>query len=148
MKENYWEIIEKAVESVPAIKRTGLKAVELRERYAKLLMPLEGNINHVGMMYAGSLFALGEMTGGAIYCVSLDYTKFYPIVKEVHIKFIRPALTDVTTTVTMTPEEAKRLTRETLENGKADFDLKVELKDANDEVVTIVQGTYQLRPFN
>ena len=136
---------ELIVNAVDAIKRTGIRVVCLRDRYAKLLMPLEGNVNHVGMMYAGSLFTLGEIAGGAIHVVSFDMTKLFPIVKEIKIRFRRPATTDVTMKVELSAEEASRIQAEALEKGKADYVLNLELEDANGEVVSIVEGTWQVR---
>jgi acyl-coenzyme A thioesterase PaaI-like protein len=147
IEEKYQQAAELAVGLVEGIKRTGIKALALRDRYAKMLMPIEGNVNHVGMMYAGSLFTLGEVAGGAIHLVSFDGTRLYPIVKEVHIRFRRPASTDVTMEVELGEEEAARIQAEALEKGKADYVLNLELKDADGEVVSIVSGTWQVRRF-
>jgi len=120
--EKYADICNMAISLVPGIERTGLKVLELRDRYAKALMPLnEGNTNHVGIMYAGSLFTLGEFCGGIIHLVSMDFTKFVPIVKEVSIRFRRPARTDIT------------------------VELSLELKDQNGETVAEVGGVWQIR---
>jgi acyl-coenzyme A thioesterase PaaI-like protein len=136
------------VDAVEGIKRTGIRVLALRDRYAKMLMPLEGNGNHVGMMYAGSLFTLGEIAGGAIYVVSFDTTRLFPIVKEVNIRFRRPAMTDVTMEVELSAEEASRIQAEALEKGKADYVLNLELEDADGEVVSIVEGTWQVRAMS
>ncbi len=135
-------------DAVEAIKRTGIKVVTLRDRYAKMLMPLEGNVNHVGMMYAGSLFTLGEIAGGAIHVVSFDMTKLFPIVKEISIRFRRPAMTDVTMEVELSAEEASRIQAEALEKGKADYVLNLELQDTAGEVVSLVAGTWQVRAIS
>jgi acyl-coenzyme A thioesterase PaaI-like protein len=147
IEEKYQKAVELAVDLVEGIKRTGIRAVAARDRYAKMLMPIEGNVNHVGMMYAGSLFTLGEIAGGAIHLTSFDGTRLYPIVKEVHIHFRRPATTDVTMEVELSEEEASRIQAEALEKGKADFVLNLELKDADGEVVSVVGGTWQVRRF-
>ena len=143
--EKYRDTAAPLVGAVEAIKRTGIRVVVLRDRYAKMLMPLEGNVNHVGMMYAGSLFTLGEIAGGAIYMVSFDMTRLFPIVKEVNIRFRRPATTDVTMEVELSAEEASRIETEAIEKGKADYVLNLELEDAGGEVVSIVGGTWQVR---
>jgi acyl-coenzyme A thioesterase PaaI-like protein len=143
--EKYKDAAERAVGAVEGIKRTGIRALALRDRYAKMLMPLEGNVNHVGMMYAGSLFTLGEIAGGALHLVSFDVNKLFPIVKEVTIRFRRPAMTDVTMEVGLGAEEAARIQAEALEEGKADFVLDLELKGADGEVVAVVGGTWQVR---
>ena len=63
---------------IEGIRRTGLKVLSLRDRYVKLLMPLQGNINHVGIMYAGSLFTIGEVMGGAIFGASFAWASIIP----------------------------------------------------------------------
>jgi len=136
------------VDAVEGIKRTGIRVLALRDRYAKMLMPLEGNGNHLGVMYAGSLFSLGEIAGGAIHVVSFDMTKLFPLVKEINIRFRRPAMTDVTMEVEISAEEASRIQAEALEKGKADYVLNLELEDAGGEVVAIVDGTWQVRTMS
>lgn len=145
IEKRFKEIAELAVNSIEGIRRTGIKVVELRERYAKMVMPLEGNINHVGMMYAGSLFTLGEFCGGIIYGVAFDVEKYYPIVKDISIRFRRPAMTDVTIEVSMNEEEAGKIQQICDEKDKSDFVLDLEIKDANGEVVALVNGTWQIR---
>jgi acyl-coenzyme A thioesterase PaaI-like protein len=147
IEKKYEAVADYCVTCIEAIRRTGIKVLEMRKRYVKLLMPLEGNVNHIGMMYAGSLFVIGEITGGVIHGASFDVTKFVPIVKEVNIRYRRPAFTDVTLEVSMTEEEADRIQAETLKNGKADFPMELEIKDASGEVVSIVKGIWQLRPM-
>jgi acyl-coenzyme A thioesterase PaaI-like protein len=145
IEEKYQKAVELGIDSVEGIKRTGIRAVAARDRYAKMVMPLEGNVNHVGMMYAGSLFTLGEIAGGAIHLTSFDGSRLYPIVKEINIRFRRPAQTDVSMEVELSAEEASRIQAEALENGKADYVMNLELKDADGEVVAIVGGSWQVR---
>ena len=90
IEEKYKVAAEYVETGVEGIKRTGIKVLAMKDGYVKTLMPLEGNVNHVGMMYAGSLFTIGECMGGAIYGVAFDVKRFYPIVKEVTIRFRRP----------------------------------------------------------
>ncbi len=145
IEEKYKSLAERAISMVEGIERTGLKIIELRDRFAKCLMPMEGNVNHVGMMYAGSLFTLGEFTGGIIHGVSFDYTEFFPIVKEVYIRFKGPAMTETTVEVSFTKEEADKIQAEAAENGKADFTLDLELKNTGGEMVSLVSGIWQIR---
>jgi hypothetical protein len=146
MIEDKYEVTAQYIETgVEGIKRTGIKVLGLRDRYVKMLMPLEGNVNHVGIMYAGSLFTIGECMGGAIYGVAFDITRFFPIVKEVTIKFRRPVVTDVTLELEMSEEDVERIQTEAEEKGKADFTLDLELKDTNGEMVCAVSGIWQIR---
>jgi len=146
MIEEKFKALALYVESgIEGIRRTGLKVLSLRERHVKLLMPLKGNINHVGMMYAGSLFTIGEVMGGAIFGVSFDMGRYYPLVREVNIRFRRPAMTDITLEVVLSEEKVTAIRAELEEKGKADFTLEFGLTDANGEVVSIVQGVWQGR---
>ena len=145
IEEKFKAIADFAESSIEGIRRTGIKVLEMRDRYAKMVMPLEGNVNHVGMMYAGSLFTIGEFSGGIIHGASFDCTRFFPIVTEVTIRFRRPALTDVTLEVTLSKEAAENIQREAEEKGKANFILDLEIKDAGGETVALVHGTWQIR---
>ncbi len=146
MIDEKYEALALFVESgIEGIGRTGLKVLSLRDRYVKLLMPLQGNVNHVGIMYAGSLFTIGEVMGGAIFGASFDMSRYYPLVREVHIRFRRPALTDITLETELSEELAVRIRAELEEKGKADFTLDLELIDARGEAVSLVQGSWQGR---
>jgi len=145
--EKYRDAVPLLEKAVPLIEKTGVKIVELRDRFARIVMPFEPNINHIGIMYGGSLFILAEFSGGVIYYVSFDTTKFYPIVKEVSIRYRRPATTDVTLEVSLEPAEVETIQQAAQKEGKKDWTMDFELKDAHGEVCSIVHGTWQLRRF-
>src|SRR5512145_642366 len=91
------ETAKRALESgIRFVANSGLKVVELRRGYVKCLMPYAGNGNHIGTMYAGALFTLAEIPGGALFLSSFDVSKFYPIVKALDMQFVKPATGDVT----------------------------------------------------
>jgi len=127
------------------VERMGLKAIELEPRSIKLSVPLQGNENHIGSMYAGALFTIAEIPGGALFLTTFDVSRFYPVIKEMSIRFIKPAKTDVTIGMVMSVSEAKRIEIEAEKNGKAEYVLEGEIKDANEEVVAVSRGVYQVR---
>jgi len=129
----------------PFAERCGSKVLELSRGYCKMVMPFEPNINHVGTMYAGALFTLAELPGGVVFLSSFDTSRFYPIVKDMQIRFRRPARTDITVEVRISDEEVERIQTEADASGKADYAWECELKDASGEVVAISRNTYQLR---
>ena len=140
------EIIKQFIEKPFAfVENMGLKALELEPFRVKLAAPLKGNENHIGSMYAGALFTLAEIPGGALYLTSFDTDRFYPVIKEMNIRFRRPAQTEATIEITMSEEEVEKVQAEAGENGKADYVLEGEIKDESGEVVTISRGIYQLR---
>ena len=147
IEAKYQIVAEFAVSAIEGIKRTGLQVLALSDRYAKMLMPFAGNTSHVGTMYAGSLFVLGEFAGGIIHGVSFDYNKFFPIVKQVTIQYQRAAKTDVTLEVEITKATADQIQATADREGKCDFELDLDLKDTDDQTVAQVHGIWQLRKF-
>jgi thioesterase domain-containing protein len=143
--EKYRDAVYLLAESVPIIGKTGARIESLTDRHAKIVMPLEPNINHIGIMYGGSLFILAELSGGVIWYVSFDHTRFYPIIKEVTIKYRRPATTDVSLEVGLSEADAMDIQEAADREGKKDWTMDLELKDAQGEVVSLVRGTWQLR---
>lgn len=129
----------------PFATRCGSTVEELERGYCRMRMPFEPNVNHVGTMYAGALFTLAELPGGVIFLSSFDTRNYYPIVKDMQIRFRRPAKTDITVEVRISEEEVQRIQAEADANGKADYEWECELKDASGEVVAISRNLYQLR---
>jgi acyl-coenzyme A thioesterase PaaI-like protein len=127
------------------VERIGLKALVMEPRRVKLGLPLEGNANHIGSIYAGALFTVAELPGGALFLTTFDVERFYPVLKAMSIRFRRPAFTDVTVEVSLTEDEVLRIAAESERLGKAEFTLNVEVRDANDCVVAETEGIYQLR---
>ncbi|MET9487678.1 YiiD C-terminal domain-containing protein [Nocardia sp. NPDC006630] len=143
------EIVNSALEfTVPIAHKMGVQATEVRPGYASTKVPVEGNGNHFGVMYAGVLFTVAEVLGGALALASFDTSKYYPLVKDLHIFFRRPAATDVTAVATMSEEEIARVAEEADLEGKSDFSLKAVVTDANGVVVAETEGLYQLRAHN
>jgi hypothetical protein len=135
-------MLESIVKIVSAME---IRIVEMWDRHAKVLLPLKPNVNHIGTIYAGSLFTAGEFIGGPIFIASFDYTRFYPIVKAIDIQFKRPAVTDVTVEANLSPDEVNAIQKEADEKGKADWKMNLEIKDQAGVVCCFVQGTWQMR---
>lgn len=140
------EVVNSALEhTIPVAHRMGVHAEDVRSGYAAATVPVEGNGNHFGVMYAGVLFTVGEILGGAIAVASFDTGKFYPLVKDLRIVFRRPATTAVRAQATLDESEIARVSAEAAANGKADFTLRAVLTDIDGAVVAETEGLYQLR---
>lgn len=140
--DHFREMIERGI---PFAERTGVRVLDLERGYVRMKMPLEPNINHVGMMYAGALYTLAELPGGAIFLSSFDGARFYPIVKDMQIRFRRPATTDVTVEIRMDDATIDEIQARADADGKADFSWECELKDEHGVVVATSVNTYQMR---
>ncbi len=132
-------------EQIAFVKRSQLKAEVLEPGFVRLCMPLAGNQNHIGSMYAGALFTLAEIPGGALFLTSFDTQRFYPIIKEMNLRFRRPATGDIRVEARLDAAEIERLQAEAAETGKAEYVLELALTDNTGEVVAQSRGLYQLR---
>lgn len=140
------EIIRQLTEEqIAFVRRSGLKAEVLEPGHVRLRMPLAGNQNHIGSMYAGALFTLAEIPGGALFLTSFDAQRFYPIIKAMNLRFRRPATGDIRVEARLAAEEIQRLQKQVTEQGKAEYYLELQLTDDGGEVVAESSGLYQLR---
>ena len=142
----FTEIMNAALEhTIPIAHKMGVTALDVRPGFAATTVPIEGNGNHFGVMYAGVLFTVAEILGGAIPIATFDNAKFYPLVKNLQIFFERPAKTDVRAEASLSEEEIARISAEADANGKAEFELVAVVRDTEGTVVARTSGRYQLR---
>ena len=127
------------------VERSGLKVLELEKGRVKCLMPFAGNGNHIGTMYAGALYTLAEIPGGALFLSSFDVARYFPIVREQTIKFLKPVTGDVTIEICISDARIAELQAEADAKGKAEFVLEGEIKTADGTVAATSSGIYQLR---
>ena len=132
-------------DTIPVLAHLGLEVIEASRGRAAARVPLEGNGNHVGTMYAGVLFSVAEMLGGALSLATFDPARFYPIVKDLRIEFRRPATSSVTARTSLDGAEIARVLADVERDGKGQFTLTSELTDESDTVVATTEGTYQVR---
>lgn len=127
------------------VERSGLKVLELEKGRVKCQMPFAGNGNHIGTMYAGALYTLAEIPGGALFLSSFDVARYFPIVREQTIKFLKPVTGDVTIEICISDARIAELQAEADAKGKAEFVLEGEIKTADGTVAATSSGIYQLR---
>ncbi len=124
-----------------------MEVVDMGPGTMTLRVPFEGNQNHVGTMYAGALFAIAEVPGGALAVQLFDPAKYYPVIKDMTVDYRRPARTDVTVDASISPVDVARVLGGVAEAGKADFVMDLEVKDTDVTVVMTALGHYQLRAY-
>ncbi|QLL09901.1 YiiD C-terminal domain-containing protein [Mycobacterium vicinigordonae] len=131
--------------TIPIAARMGVRVIEARRGFAATSVPAEGNGNHFGVVYAGVQFTVAEILGGIIALTSFDASKYYPLVKNVDIKFVGMATTELRAEATMDDETIARVEAEAANQGKADYTLDAVVTDAAGNVVATTHGLYQLR---
>jgi acyl-coenzyme A thioesterase PaaI-like protein len=130
---------------IPAAHKMGIRVTQARRGYAAATAPVAGNGNHFGVVYAGVQFAVAEILGGVIALASFDSAKYFPLVKQLDIKFTGMARSDLTSEATLAEDDIKRVEAEAAERGKADFVLDAVVRDESGQTVATTHGRYQLR---
>jgi len=131
-----------AAGGIPIIGHMGLEVLHAERGRAVLRLPFEPNINHVGMVYAGSTFTLAEVPGGILFSGAFDVARFYPIVGDMKVRFVQPATTSLLVDARMSDAEIDRVAAELDEHGKAKWVLDQEVVDYRGQVVATTSATY------
>ncbi|MDX5299011.1 MAG: DUF4442 domain-containing protein [Gammaproteobacteria bacterium] len=129
---------------IPFTARNGLRITALRPGFIEAQLALRGNHNHFGSMYAGALFMLAEIPGGAITLLDLG-ERTYPILREMQMTYLQPARSDVHIRFTLSDAERQRLVDALRKQDRVEFSLNGELYDAEDRLVARSHAVYQLR---
>lgn len=146
--EKFNKVVAYLENGIEPVQRMGLKVVECGERHVKLMMPLDRNKNHFGTLYAGAQFTLSDIAAGALFGVSFDYYKYYPLVKELTTKFLKAAIGDLYTELEFSKEQVEHMKAEAELNGKANYSLDMDLKDVTGQVISRIHGEFQIRKIS
>ncbi len=132
---------------IPRAHQMGVEFVELRPGFVRAEVPFEGNGNHFGVVYAGVIFTVAEVLGGAIHFATFDVSTHYPLVKSVAIDFVTPGKSKLSASASLSTEEIARIQAAATPDAKVPFVLEAEVVGADGAVVARTRGDYQLRPF-
>ncbi len=135
---------EKQTYRVPFVERTGMRYLAKERGYAKLLMPLEPNANHVDVMYMGAFTVLAEATAANPGISFLDPEKHFPIVKDIAVDFHRMAASDVTAEYRLTEDEIAAFEADLARKGSAGYLAEVPMYDADENLVATGKVTIKL----
>lgn len=130
---------------IPVAHGMGLRFTAMRPGFVQARVPFEGNANHFGVTYAGVVFTVAEVLGGAMHVASFDASTHYPLVKRVEIDFLAPGRGPLTATAQLPDEEVARI-RAAAAGGKVPFVLTAEVTGEDGTVVARTRGDYQIRP--
>jgi acyl-coenzyme A thioesterase PaaI-like protein len=133
--------------TIPIAGQMGVRVAEVRRGFAATTVPVEGNGNHFGVIYAGVQFTVAEVLGGIIALSTFDTTKYFPLVKNVDIKFVSMARSELRAEAALDDETIARIEAEAAERGKADFTMEAVVTDTDGKTVATTRGLYQLRAF-
>ena len=145
ISDEYKDLVGYLEKAIKIIEKMGIRIVDFKKGSVKILLPREPNVNHIGTVYAGSLFSLADYAGGVLFFASFDHKKYFPILKEVTINFKKPATTDITVEAALDPDLIEKLKKTADETGKADWAMNLELKDEQGNICCLVSGNFQMR---
>ncbi len=131
--------------TIPTAHNMGVRVVQARRGFAAATVPVEGNRNHFGVIYAGVQFTVAEILGGIIALSTFDSSKYFPLVKNVDITFVGMARSELTAQTSLDDATIARVEAEAAERGKSDFTLEAVVTDADGQTVATTRGLYQLR---
>lgn len=123
---------------VEFVERTGLKRLIEARGHARLLMPLAGNENHVGVLYMGAYTVLAEAVAAIPGISVLDTKRFFPILKDIYVDFHKPAASDVTAEYRLDEEAIAVLLADLERKGSATYTAEFPMQDA--EHVHVASG--------
>lgn len=132
---------------IPRAHQMGVQFVEVRPGFVRAQVPFEGNGNHFGVVYAGVIFTVAEVLGGAIHFASFDVTTHYPLVKSLTIDFLAPGKGPLSASASLSDEEVARIRAAATPDAKVPFVLEAEVVGEDGTVVARTRGDYQIRPF-
>jgi len=133
--------------TIPWVKDSGLTAELLEERHILLRLPKERHLNHVGVVYAGSLFMLMEISGAALFACTYPLGKYVPINKEMSVKFLKMGITDIICELSISKEKAEEMIQPINEKGKGVWILEMECKDIEGNVIATSVCHYYIKRF-
>jgi len=132
---------------VPRAHQMGVTFVEMRPGFVRAEVPFEGNGNHFGTVYAGVIFTLAEVLGGAMHFATFDVTTHYPLVRGMSIDFVAPGRGSLSASASLDEATIARVRAEAGTDGKAPFEMHAEVTGDDGAVVATTVGQYQIRPY-
>lgn len=135
--------------TVPRAFQMGVRITEMAPGRVRLDVPLDGNTNHFGAVYAGVVFTVAEMVGGALHFATFDVTTHYPLVRGMSIQFRAPGRGPLHAVAELPRAELDRILAASVVDGrpaKVNFEVQAQVLAEDGTLVATTTGDYQIRP--
>lgn len=142
------EMIRGGIEQMPYNAMVGLRITEMGGGHARGALAARPEVgNHVGTMHAGAQFSLIEaVSGAAVSSAFLDLLgRAVPLAQGAELTYRRPARGDVTAEAHVEPLEMARVRSELDAQGRARFDVRVSVTDAQGTLATEATMRWYIR---
>lgn len=90
------------------------------------------------------LFSLAEASGGFLASASFDSSMLVCIAEDISIRYIKPAISDITVEVTLREADIARIEKDAVLHGKAPLEFKCHLRNTEEEIVAITTNKYTM----
>ena len=90
------------------------------------------------------LFSLAEASGGLLASASFDSSMLVCIAEDISIRYIKPAISDITVEVTLREADIARIEEDVVLHGKAPLEFKCHLRNTEKEIVAITTNKYTM----
>ncbi len=134
--------------SVPFVNRTEMRYLAKERGYARAVMPLAPNANHVDVMYMGAYTVLAEATAATPGISIIDPKEHFPIVKDIAVDFHRMAASDVTAEFRLSEEQIAEIHADLERKGSAGYLAEIPMLDANGNLAATGKVTIKLLSHN
>lgn len=137
-------LIERIRCEVPLTVAMQLSALGFDGKTLVLGIPLSANFNDKGTAFAGSITALGSITGWCLLTLWAEQAigPCQIAIYDAHFSFRKPLKSDFTATVSLPPaEECEALREAVVQKGKGKIPLRISLADVSGEAAWL-DGAY------
>ena len=146
LKKHYQQV---ARDSCPIYAFLDLQVESIEDGIYRSCTPLSNNTkNHINILHAGPMWMTAEYLGGLIAAHNLDNPKYQPVIAGLAIKFMRPAMTDITAEAEFTAEDANTMRASLETTGRYDFTIHIVVKDTAGKIVAEADGDYVVKDFS
>lgn len=127
----------------------GFKFINLTDSSAQISLPYKRlNMNHLSGIHACAIATLGEYPAGLSLIKNFSPSKHRLIMKKLNAEYFLQAREDLLGTAKITKEEVERLKKEIELNEKSEVLMETEITNSQNEVVAIIQTTWQIKSWN
>jgi acyl-coenzyme A thioesterase PaaI-like protein len=122
------------------------KFLELTEAATRLKLPYKKvNQNHLGGMHACAITTLGEYPAGLSLIKRFGSSKYRLIMTKLEADYIKQAMGELVGDVEIDHDEFNRIEQELEIADKATIIMVTNIKNTEDEIVSVVQTHWQLK---
>lgn len=140
------EVQQLVTERVPVAGFLGLHVESVETGHVRLRLPFAHPAeNHLGIVYAGAIFSLAEITGGVVMLSVFDTRKVTLLIRRIEIDFARPSRRDLFCDVHLPDALIAEARAGIAAQGTANVSLPIEITDLRGRVIARVHADYYLR---